>query len=123
MKKGVEPMPLPKPRPRGTEEQPGRRPLRGAAQGCFFSSRAMRLRWSFFGKQLLDATRVVQVVSLAAKAARVLSFLLFFGVESAMATSHPIVWLTACPSVNSPDSWDSSGQKTALYPIISRDTF
>ena len=33
-------MPLPRPPPRGTEEQPGRRPLRARLQGCFFSSRA-----------------------------------------------------------------------------------
>ena len=47
-------MPLPRPPPRGTEEQPGRRPLRGpAAARLLLQFKSRSSGWRFRGKQNL----------------------------------------------------------------------
>lgn len=56
-KKGAGPEPLPRPPPRGTEEQPGRRPLRGAATRLLLQFQSRSSGWRFRGKQNLTLAR------------------------------------------------------------------
>ena len=80
-------MPLREPPPRGTVEQHGRRPFRGAVQRLLllFKSRRLRLAVS---REAVGRSRVVQVVFMAVRSARHALFSLTTSMLSAGQTSQ-----------------------------------